>query len=119
MSELPETHIGRGTRLIMDAAESMGIRVRRMPKFIRPSECKPCGKCSFGCPRSAKWSAREFIVEAVEHGAELVTGTEVTGIIVEDGAVRGVTTSGAVSMMKGLFWQPGQLKHHGSLWGQV
>ncbi|MDI6842332.1 MAG: FAD-dependent oxidoreductase [Methanothermobacter wolfeii] len=94
VSELPETHIGRGTRLIMDAAESMGIRVRRMPKFIRPSECKPCGKCSFGCPRSAKWSAREFIVEAVEHGAELVTGTEVTGIIVEDGAVRGVTTSG-------------------------
>ena len=91
--ELPDTHIGRGTALIMDAAESLGLKIRRMPKFIRPEKCRPCGKCSFGCPRSAKWSAREFMDEAIEHGAVLVKETEARDLILEGGKVRGLETS--------------------------
>jgi len=89
---LPKTHIGRGTQLIIDTAYSLGLPIRRMPKFINPEKCKPCGNCSFGCPRDAKWSAKKFIEEAVGYGAELVHETEVKNLIIKDDRIMGVKT---------------------------
>ncbi|MCQ8904657.1 MAG: GMC family oxidoreductase [Methanothermobacter sp.] len=93
VGELPESHTGTGTAMIMEAAESLGLRVRRMPKFIDPAKCRPCGKCSFGCPRAAKWSARRFLDEALEHGAVLIEETEARNVIVRNGSVSGLETS--------------------------
>ncbi len=93
VTPLPKTHIGKGTRFIMDAASSLGFKVGRMPKFINPKKCKPCGKCSFGCPRSAKWSAKNFIKDAEDGGAELFYETEAKELIIENGKIRGVKTS--------------------------
>ena len=61
-----------------------------MPKFIRDSECKTCGKCSFGCPQDAKWSSKDFIDIAIKNNAELLTNTEATKIIIENGQLKGV-----------------------------
>ncbi|MGB9844293.1 FAD-dependent oxidoreductase [Methanothermobacter tenebrarum] len=90
---LPKTHLGDGTKLIMEGAHSLGLPIRRMPKFINPEKCKPCGKCAFGCPRDAKWSAKEFIEDATRWGAELIQETEVKNLIIEDNRIRGVKTS--------------------------
>ncbi len=90
ISTLPDSHFGEGTMKIMSAAESLGFEVQKMPKFIYPDLCKPCGKCVFGCPRDAKWTTLEFIKEAGKYGAEIVEKTPVTDIIISDGKVKGV-----------------------------
>ena len=61
-----------------------------MPKAIREEDCIQCGKCAFGCPADAKWSGKDFVDDAVEAGAELVTEADVTGLIVEDNEIKGV-----------------------------
>lgn len=87
---MPDSHIGDGTKLLMESAQSMGINIQKMPKFIRSKDCSPCGQCSFGCPKNAKWSAADFVSEAQKAGAELIPETEVTDLIVENGRIIGV-----------------------------
>ena len=79
--ELDDSHIGQGTQLFLDAAKELGLNVSKMPKAIREEDCIQCGKCAFGCPVNAKWTARDFVDEAVEAGAELISDAEVTDII--------------------------------------
>lgn len=90
VSHLPDSHFGDGTKRIMESAESIGFEVEKMPKFIDPSSCKPCGKCALGCPQDAKWTSMAFIEEAEKYGARIIENTPVTDIIVSDGKVRGV-----------------------------
>lgn len=87
---LPDSHFGEGTKRIMKAADSLGFEIQKMPKFIDPDSCKPCGKCVFGCPRDAKWTSAYFIDEAIENGANIVENSPVTDIIISDGKVKGV-----------------------------
>lgn len=79
--ELDDSHIGKGTQLFLDAAGELGLDVSKMPKAIREEECIQCGKCAFGCPVNAKWSARDFIDEAVEAGATLISDAEVIDVV--------------------------------------
>lgn len=90
INTLPDSHFGDGTRKIMAAAESLGFQVEKMPKFIDPDSCEPCGKCVFGCPKDAKWTSLNFIEEATNYGANIIDNTSVTDIIVSDGMVKGV-----------------------------
>lgn len=79
--ELDDSHIGRGTQLFLDAAKDLGLNTQKMPKAIREEDCIQCGKCAFGCPVNAKWTAKDFVKEAVEYGAELICDATVTDII--------------------------------------
>ena len=88
--QMDDEHIGKGTQLFIDCANELGFEAIRMPKFIRDDDCKPCGKCSFGCPRDAKWSGKDFVDIAVENGAELITDAEVTKVIFSDKKTTGV-----------------------------
>ena len=88
--DLDDSHIGPGTRKFLDAAHELGLNVLKMPKAIREEECIQCGKCAFGCPADAKWSGKDFIDDAVEAGAKLITRAEVTELIIEDSKIRGV-----------------------------
>lgn len=88
--QMDDEHIGKGTQLFIDCANELGFEAIRMPKFIRDDDCKPCGKCSFGCPRDAKWSGKDFVDLAVENGAELITDAEVTKVIFSDKKTTGV-----------------------------
>jgi choline dehydrogenase-like flavoprotein len=87
---LPDSHFGRGTNLITDSASFLGFNVEKMPKFIDPILCEPCGKCTFGCSKNAKWSALKFVEEAKRYGAKIIENTPITDIITEKGAVCGV-----------------------------
>ena len=90
---LPDTHFGEGTKKIMDAANSLGFEVQKMPKFIDTELCKPCGKCAFGCSRNAKWTSVDYIEEAKKNGAKIVDNTPVTDLIVSNGTIKGVKSN--------------------------
>ena len=79
--ELDDSHIGKGTQLFLDAARELGLNTQKMPKAIREEDCIQCGKCAFGCPVDAKWTAKDFVDEAVEAGATLISDAVVTDII--------------------------------------
>lgn len=79
--ELDDSHIGKGTQLFLDAAEELGLDVCKMPKAIREEDCVQCGRCAFGCPVNAKWSAKDFIDEAVEYGATFISDADVIDVI--------------------------------------
>ena len=88
--QLDDSHIGKGTQAFLDAGRELGLNTLKMPKAIREDDCIQCGKCAFGCPADAKWSGKDFIDEAVEAGATLITEAEVTDLIIDDGKIRGV-----------------------------
>ena len=87
---LPDSHFGSGTKRIIDAARSLGFDVKKMPKFIDPKKCEPCGKCAFGCPKDAKWTALNSIEEAKKLGAKVIENTTTTDIMAVKGEVMGV-----------------------------
>ncbi|WP_407409157.1 GMC family oxidoreductase N-terminal domain-containing protein [Methanobrevibacter sp.] len=84
--ELDDSHIGKGTQLFLDAASELGLEVCKMPKAIREEDCIQCGRCAFGCPVDAKWTGKDFVDEAVEAGAELITDAEVIEVISNSGS---------------------------------
>lgn len=88
--QLDDSHIGNGTQAFLDAGRELGLKTLKMPKAIREDECIQCGKCAFGCPVNAKFTAKDFIDEAVELGAELICDAEVIDVVVEDNEVKGV-----------------------------
>ena len=93
---LPDSHFGEGTRRIMAAAEKLGFSVEKMPKFIDPAQCVPCGKCASGCPNSAKWSALAFVKEAEQNGAKVLTDRSVDDILIKKSDVIGVVSDNKV-----------------------
>ena len=88
--QLDDSHIGKGTLAFLDAGEELGLNTMKMPKAIREEDCIQCGKCAFGCPADAKWSGKDFVDEAVEAGATLITEAEATEIMTENDIACGV-----------------------------
>lgn len=88
--QMDDAHIGKGTQKFIDCANELGFDAIKMPKFIRDEDCKPCGKCSFGCPKDAKWSSKDFVDIAVEKGAELITGAEVIKVSTASKSIKSV-----------------------------
>ncbi len=52
----------------------MGLQPSPTPKMIRRDRCVGCGRCVLGCTHGAKWDSRDYLHQAVQKGAELVTG---------------------------------------------
>ncbi|WP_405268115.1 GMC family oxidoreductase N-terminal domain-containing protein [Methanobrevibacter sp.] len=88
--QLDDSHIGKGTQAFLDAGRELGLNTLKMPKAIREKDCVQCGMCAFGCPADAKWSGKDFVDEAVEAGATLITEAEVTEVLNENGEVSAV-----------------------------
>lgn len=91
---IPWDLIGDGTRRCLDAANGLGLKWDRIPKFINPDRCKHglhCGAhCMLGCRCGAKWTANEYLDDAVAAGANLMTGATVEDVIIENGAAAGI-----------------------------
>ena len=60
--------------------EKMGLDPVVTPKLLDAEKCVGCGHCAIGCKFGAKWDTRKLVEEAVEAGAELVTGCKVTDL---------------------------------------
>lgn len=83
--------MGPGARLMMQSARQLGYRWHKLDKFIYQDKCRPdCGLCSYGCPHGAKWTARNFVEEAVGQGMELINGARVTRVLFEGDQAVGV-----------------------------
>jgi choline dehydrogenase-like flavoprotein len=87
---MPARLIGEGTKRINAGARSLGWEMRLTPKCVDFTRCKACGLCMFGCTTGAKWTASDFVDQAVANGAELLTGTEVKRVMQRDGQAVGV-----------------------------
>ncbi len=88
---LPDNLVGPMATRIMDGARALGLDWRKLEKMIRPQICRSgCWRCAYGCPFGAKWTARDFIDDAVAHGALLRDEARVTRAIVDGGRAVGV-----------------------------
>jgi len=90
---LPAELRGEASTRIAEAGLEAGMPWEPQEKFMSParSDAFDCGAhCMLGCRCRAKWSATEFVDQAVEAGAEVRTRTRVDRILMEGGAVRGV-----------------------------
>jgi len=97
---LPDHLVGPAARTIMQAAQDIGHDWNLIDKWIRPEKCKQnCGKCALGCPTGAKWTAREYIEEAKQHGAEFLLKTKVDRVLTESGKAVGVRAKGPQGWM--------------------
>ena len=96
IAPLPDSLIGDAAKIIMEAANALGIDWKPLPKFINPEKCvRDCGECMLGCKRGAKWTAREFVRQARDLGADLYTRTRVERVLHENGVVAGVEARGS------------------------
>jgi choline dehydrogenase-like flavoprotein len=89
---------GAGSTRVAEAAIGLGMDWQPQDKFMLPARAHPfdCGaRCLLGCRCGAKWTAGEFIDDAVAAGATLRARSRVTRVIVEDGIATGVAGRGA------------------------
>jgi len=91
---LPSGLRGDASTHIARAAKALGYDWEPQLKFMKPARAArfDCGaKCMLGCRCGAKWSAAEYVDQAVEAGCQLHTGALVESVLIEDGTVRGVS----------------------------
>jgi choline dehydrogenase-like flavoprotein len=90
---LPAELRGKASTRIAQAAQALGYDWEPQLKFMKPARARrfDCGaKCMLGCRCGAKWSAAEYVDEAVAAGCDLRTGARVDRLRVEAGRVVGV-----------------------------
>jgi choline dehydrogenase-like flavoprotein len=91
MGPLPDELIGPMAERIRQGAAAQKLGWRKLDKLIRPQSCRTgCWRCVYGCPFGAKWTARDFVDEAVQLGATLIDEAKVEQVIVENGRAVGV-----------------------------
>ncbi len=94
IAPLPAGLRGQASTRIAQAARALGYDWQPQLKFMSPARAKKfdCGaKCMLGCRCGAKWSAAEWVDEAVAAGAGLRTQAQVKSVLVEGGQASGVT----------------------------
>jgi choline dehydrogenase-like flavoprotein len=90
---LPAELRGEASTHIAQAARALGYDWEPQLKFMKPARAHPfdCGaKCMLGCRCHAKWSAAEYVDQAVAAGCDLRTGARVERVLVQDGHITGV-----------------------------
>ncbi len=88
---LPDALVGPMATRIMAGARAIGLGWNKLDKMIRPQICRSgCWRCAYGCPFGAKWSARDFLDEAGQHGAVLLARAKAQRVVIEDGRATGV-----------------------------
>jgi choline dehydrogenase-like flavoprotein len=91
LAPLPDRLVGPGAQCIQAAARDQGLDWKPLQHFIAADKCDlSCPKCMIGCAKGAKWTARDYVEEAVAGGAHLRTGVHVEQVLSDGGKVTGV-----------------------------
>jgi choline dehydrogenase-like flavoprotein len=88
---LSDDLMGPMANRIFASAQDLGYDWQKLNKFIFQDKCRTgCWKCAYGCPYDAKWTARNFVDEAVKNGATLVNGARVKSVLTDGSSATGV-----------------------------
>ncbi len=89
---LPDHLIGPRAQHIWQSALACGLDWHKLDKMIDAQHCQAdCNLCGYGCPQPlAKWTARQFINEAIATGAQYITNAQVTQALIHSQRVTGV-----------------------------
>jgi choline dehydrogenase-like flavoprotein len=88
---LKDEMVGPMSKRLMDSAQDLGYRWKKLDKFMYQDKWKPEYKFGhYGDPNRVKWSARMYIEEAVANGARLINGAKVKKVILESNKAIGV-----------------------------
>ena len=88
---LKDEMVGPMARRIMDSAQDLGYNWQKLDKFMYQDRWKPDYPFGhYGDPYGVKWSARMYVDEALNNGAQLVTHAKVTRVIIENNTAVGV-----------------------------
>jgi len=91
IAPLSDDLVGPAAKRIMNSALDLGYDWKKLNKFIFQDKCRlDCDKCSYGCPHGAKWTARNFVENATDKGADLINGALVERVIIENNKAIGV-----------------------------
>jgi choline dehydrogenase-like flavoprotein len=93
IAALPPELRGDVSTRIAEAGLGLGMPWHPQDKFMQPARSPDfdCGaRCMLGCRCGAKWSAAEWVDDAVSAGAELWTEARVERVRISDGRVVGV-----------------------------
>jgi choline dehydrogenase-like flavoprotein len=95
VAPLPAGMRGAASTRLAEAAGDAGYAFSPQPKFMSPARAPrfpgACGaRCMLGCRCGAKWSAAEWVDEAVALGAELRTRARAERVAVDGGEATGV-----------------------------
>ncbi|RJP68199.1 MAG: GMC family oxidoreductase [Candidatus Abyssobacteria bacterium SURF_17] len=91
VTALPDELLGPANRRLMSAANELGYDWEPFRKFIDPDKCAPgCSDCILGCKRGAKWTAANYVADAVSRGAILLNRVAVREVITENGKAVGI-----------------------------
>ena len=87
---ISEKLIGKGSRLIMDIGNEMGLDMKPMPKYVNARKCTSCGLCVLGCKRGAKWTTMDYVKQMHEYGGRVFYSTDVRRIAIKGNKAVGV-----------------------------
>jgi len=94
LNPLPDELLGAGAKRLMNSANELGYHWEPFRKFISPKRAKKgfCtgGTCMMGCSCGAKWTAADYVDEAVRLGADLFLKTKIDRVLIQDGIAVGV-----------------------------
>ena len=93
IAPLPAELRGAASTRIAQAGQALGYDWRPQHKFMQPARADhfDCGAtCMLGCRCGAKWSAAEYVDDAVAAGVDLWTQARVERVLIEDGHAVGV-----------------------------
>ncbi len=91
---LPDEYLGEASKAIMEAGNRLGQEWEPMPKLLDVSKFRDGrsagARTSLGLNYGERWTAVEYVRQAVEAGATLLTRAECTRVLVENGRATGV-----------------------------
>jgi len=94
LSPIDKRLLSKASEKIMWASNELGYKMEPMPKVINPKKCRKCGNCGFGCIHGAKWTALDYLDDAVEHGAQIMYNVNAEQVVVENGKAKGIRCRG-------------------------